>query len=436
MKIIDLTFFFCYITKAWFNYFWSFFILPYSSSKKHCFITTYSNSYLSDLYMKSIIVPENIWNDYPLDLCLHNEENEGRTEEATPTRQRKAREEEGQSFLTQELPQSMMILIGFSSIFLMSSFYYRELSKYLSKYLENSQNFNINNDNIQLLVFDNIWFFIRTILPFTGILIIVVIFFSMIQTKFLFSFKAMKINFSKITPSFKNLKEKTIFSKSQLLQAIKIIFKLIITFTIVGLFIFVYYRDFWKLSQVDIYSSFQQTNLLIYEVVTYLGFFLLVLAIPDWFIQRYQFLKKLKMTKEEVKREIKEMEGDPQIKQKQRERSRALVMKEKEMNKRVAEADVVITNPTHYACAIFYDIGRMDAPKMVAKGVNKVAFKIRKVAEDNNVPIVENKPLAKALYAKVEIDEYIPREFYKAISEIIATLDRFKEKLKRHQQTV
>ena len=144
---------------------------------------------------------------------------------------------------------------------------------------------------------------------------------------------------------------------------------------------------------------------------------LAVLALLDYFLQRYRFLQRNRMSKQEIKEEHRQTDGDPQIKAKIRqirvERSRRRMMAQ------VPEATVVITNPTHFAVALKYESGKMAAPVCVAKGVDALAFRIREVAEEHEVPIVENPPLARALYATVEIDEAVPAEHYKAVAQVI-----------------
>ena len=143
----------------------------------------------------------------------------------------------------------------------------------------------------------------------------------------------------------------------------------------------------------------------------------LIIAVGDYAWQKYSHLKKLRMTKQEVKDEYKQMEGDPLVKSKIRqirmERARQRMMEN------VPKADVVIVNPTHYAVALEYDMATMPAPKVTAKGVDTVALRIKSVAEENDVPIVENPPLARALFASTELDQTIPTEHFKAVAEVI-----------------
>jgi flagellar biosynthetic protein FlhB len=154
---------------------------------------------------------------------------------------------------------------------------------------------------------------------------------------------------------------------------------------------------------------------------------MIVIAALDYLFQRLTFVKEMRMTKHEVKDEMKQAEGDPQVKARIRrvrtERARRRMMAA------VPKADVVITNPTHFAVALEYKMAEMSAPKLVAKGVDSLARRIREIAEENDVPVVENPPLARALYATVELDEEIPTEHYKAVAEVIGYVFRLKGKL-------
>jgi flagellar biosynthetic protein FlhB len=170
---------------------------------------------------------------------------------------------------------------------------------------------------------------------------------------------------------------------------------------------------------------------IIRENVLLLVIYLLViytfLASADWWYQRWTYRKKLRMTKQEVKEEHKDTEGDPKVKSRQaslrmqRARTRMLMA--------VPKATVVVTNPTHYAVALSYEMEEMQAPVVVAKGIDFLALRIRELAETNEVPIVENPPLARALYASVEVDQAISPEHYKPVAEVIGYVMRLKKKL-------
>ncbi len=362
--------------------------------------------------------------DQPINLFLHADDDESRTEQPTEKRKRKAREEEGQVYLSNELPQSLILIGVVFFIFVFSNYYMKGFLEYLSFNFINQDFVLIDKNSMGVIIKDNILIFLQYFFPIGLLVLFLVVSLTLLQTRFFFSTKNLKFNLKKIAPTWKNFLEKTIFSRTQVINGVKIIIKLIFSTAIVAFFLYYFTRDFIYLLYNDIYFSFIKTSNYIYQVSLYLGFFLLVISYPDWLIQKSEFLRKLKMTVDEVKKENKELEGDPLIKQKQRERAKEIASKE--VIEKTSQADVVITNPTHYACAIEYNQLLMDAPRLVSKGVDHLAFRIKKIAQEKNIPIVENKPLARSLYEEVEINEYIPKEFYSALAKILAQLDKYK----------
>ena len=180
------------------------------------------------------------------------------------------------------------------------------------------------------------------------------------------------------------------------------------------------------LMQMDVAQTADETRLLIAQMFVVAIFVMGIIAGLDYMYQRYEFLKQMRMTKQEVKDELKQSDGDPlvrgRLRQIRADRARARMMAA------VPTADVVVTNPTHFAVALKYESEIMSAPKVVAKGVDEVAFRIRDLANDNDVPIVENPPLARALFAAAELDDEVPSEHYKAVAEIISYVFQLKNK--------
>ena len=167
---------------------------------------------------------------------------------------------------------------------------------------------------------------------------------------------------------------------------------------------------------------------LIVGLLTKIVILLIVLAASDYFIQFKFHQKSLRMSKQEIKDEYKQMEGDQQVKAKIKQKQRQMATQR--MMQAVGDATVVITNPTHIAIAIKYEEGKSNAPKLVAKGVDNVAIKIKDVAKENDVPIIENKPLARLMYKEVDIDSEIPQDMYQAVAEILVAIYKMKEKKK------
>lgn len=144
-----------------------------------------------------------------------------------------------------------------------------------------------------------------------------------------------------------------------------------------------------------------------FKIIIWSSVFLMALSVPDYFFQKSEFVESLKMSKQEMKEELKETMGDPHIRARMREMQREIVMKN--MIREVPKADVVVTNPTHYAVALQYDRDTMDAPSVIAKGVDSMALKIREVAKENNVELIENRPLARELYNRLEVGDMIKK---------------------------
>ncbi len=188
---------------------------------------------------------------------------------------------------------------------------------------------------------------------------------------------------------------------------------------------YVIYRDMQKilqLAELAVVQSFLASAEMVFELAMILAALLIVLAILDYWYQKFQHSKDLMMTKEQVKQEMKDMDGDPLVKQRRARVARQLAMQR--MAQAVPNADVIVTNPTHYAIALKYDKNDMQAPKVIAKGADFMALRIRQIAVLNGIPLVERKPLARALYAGVEVGQEIPQDHYAAVAEILAYVYR------------
>lgn len=215
---------------------------------------------------------------------------------------------------------------------------------------------------------------------------------------------------------------KRIFSKNGLMELFKSLFILAIVSVVSYQVIFKYAPLYPRLVLMDLRQLIYWTASISYEVFLRIAVLLIVLAIADYAFQKHRFLESLKMTKQEVKDEFKDMEGDPQIKGRIRRIQREMVRRR--MMTGVPKADVVITNPTHCAVALSYKMESMEAPQVVAKGVGYLALKIKELAQKHDIPLVENKLLAQTLYKTVEIGKYIPASLYKAVAEILAYIYR------------
>ncbi len=256
------------------------------------------------------------------------------------------------------------------------------------------------------------------------LLVLVVLFFSIaisaivigaIQTRFLFSFKPLKFDLKRINPveGFKRM-----FSLRSLFELFKSVLKMIIVGYVAYSVIKPKFASFALYSDMETADSMKIVFNLAYEVMFKCSIALLVLAIVDYFYQRWEFEKSLRMTKQELKEEYREVEGSPEVKRRQREIMARLARGR--MLQQVPQADVVITNPTHIAVAIKYDSAEMEAPVVVAKGADEVAHKIVEIARQNGVPIVQNPEVARQLYRMIDVGEQIPPGLYHAVAEILA----------------
>jgi len=217
-----------------------------------------------------------------------------------------------------------------------------------------------------------------------------------------------------------------IFSKNGAVELVKSL-ALVIVITYLSYQVIMQHLQLYpRLVLMDAKQLLYWTASICYQVCIRVCIFLAILALADFAFQKYRFLEQLKMTKQEVKDEFKEMEGDPftrgRIRRIQRETAR------KRMMSAVPHADVVITNPTHYAVALSYKLEEMDAPRVVAKGVGFLAIKIKELAQKHDIPTVENRTLAQTLYKNVEIGASIPVTLYKAVAEILAYIYKTRNK--------
>jgi len=246
------------------------------------------------------------------------------------------------------------------------------------------------------------------------------------QNQLAFSITPITPELSRISP-MSGLKR--LFSLRSLIEFIKGIIKIVVVGVAVYLVVKPSFPRLRQLPETDfagILDFIRDEAIAIMIAVCIIMFFV---ALTDYMYQRYEFIKGLRMSKQEIKDEYKQQEGDPIVKQ--RLRSLRMERARKRMMANVPSADVVITNPTHYAVALKYEQGVMGAPRLVAKGLDNIAMRIRELAKENDIPIVENPPLAQALYQAVEIDEEIPFQYYKAVAEIIGYVYRLKGKLRR-----
>ncbi|RUM89007.1 MAG: flagellar biosynthesis protein FlhB [Thermodesulfatator sp.] len=343
-----------------------------------------------------------------------------RTEQATPKRRREAREK-GQVAKSKELASVAVLLSSLFTLYWGSSFFMTRLCSDVSYYLSHLASLNISINSLQSVALLGMKQFFILMAPLFAVITFIALLSNYLQVGTLFTWEPLIPRLSKINPmeGFKRL-----FSLQSLVEFIKSLFKLAIVTWIAWSTV----RD-----QLELLPPLlDQTP---YQIIAYLGtvsfkifwkscLAMILLSVLDYMYQRWEFERNLKMTKQEVKEEFKQTEGDPQVKSRIRSIQRELARKR--MMQEVPEADVVITNPTHLAVALKYEAGKMEAPSVVAKGAGIIAEKIKEIARDNGIPIVENKPVAQSIFKLVEIGQTIPENLFQAVAEIFAYVYRLK----------
>jgi flagellar biosynthetic protein FlhB len=256
-------------------------------------------------------------------------------------------------------------------------------------------------------------------------LFILVIVLALVSNWFQFGFLTIPLKFDlqKLDP-IKGLKN--IFGFKKLIEALKLFAKLILIMMIMVFLFMITYQDFLAMMNQETSSTIETMLKLTFYFLSAILFIIIIFAIIDLYFTRHYYMKSLRMSKQEIKDEFKNMEGDPLVKG--RIRRIQMQMAQKRMMSSVPDADVVITNPTHYAVALKYDNKINSAPKIVAKGIDFLALRIKDIAKENNVPIIENPALARSLYDQIEIDREIPSEFYKAMAEVFSYVYELKRK--------
>jgi len=251
--------------------------------------------------------------------------------------------------------------------------------------------------------------------PFFLIMTVVAVVINLVQVGFLFVLKPITPSFEKISPL---AGVKRLFSLRSLMRLAMSLLKV----TIIGFVAYLTIKSFMPeligLAGLSFVEVVGYGSGLVFKLGLRMALVLLILAIIDYAYQKFQTIKDLRMSKEEVKEELKRMEGDPLMRQRRRAVARQLAAQR--MSQAVPKADVVITNPTELAIALRYDPKEMVAPKVVARGAGFIAQKIREIALENNVPIMERKPLAQAIYKSCEVGDYVPQELYRAVAEVLA----------------
>jgi flagellar biosynthetic protein FlhB len=344
------------------------------------------------------------------------------TEKATPKRLEEAREK-GQVAKSREVASALIMVACLMYFYFDASGIVSRLREMMKGSFRGLYRTDLTTDAIQSLMIDLTIKVSVMILPLLLTLLAAGLLANIIQVGLLFSAESLQPKLSKVSP-LKGLKN--MFSLKSIVELLKNIFKI----TLVGFIAYVTIKnealDVSPLMEQDVWTILAYMGGISFKILMATCWVLIVLAILDYLYQHWEHGRNLKMSKQAIKDENKNSEGDPLIKARIRRLQRDMAMRR--MMTKVPTADVVITNPTHLAVALKYDPARMSAPVVVAKGANLIAERIKEIARENGIAVVENKPLAQVLYKMVDIMEAIPDNLYQAVAEILAYVYGLKRK--------
>jgi flagellar biosynthetic protein FlhB len=346
-----------------------------------------------------------------------------KTEKATPRKRQKAREE-GQVAKSQEVSAALILL----AIFLVLLFMGKDIGERLYQFFKSFYNsyllMNLTQETTAKLMQEITYQAVMIVWPIFLITVFIGFFSNYIQFGLLFTTKPLACKLDKLDP-IKGAKR--IFSMQAVVNLIKSLLKVTFIGTAVWLVLWNGKDSLLALATKSVGDMLSVVGKLTLQMGFTVAVLLIIIAILDYMYQRFQHEKQLRMSKQDIKDEYKMMEGDPQIKGKIKQKQREMAMRR--MMQEVPNADVVITNPTHFAVAIKYDGTTMQAPTVIAKGQDFVALKIKEIAGQNEIVTVENKPLARMLFAQVEIGQQIPEDLFQAVAEILAYVYKLKGKI-------
>ena len=336
-----------------------------------------------------------------------------KTEEPTPKKIEDAKKE-GNVPKSQDLVSFITLIVAIGATFALFMFMshrifnlYHYYSSLMGKEITKELVFQIGLHSLKELVL--------IVIPLSLTVAISGVVANVMQFGFIFTTKPLEPNFSKIDPikGFGKL-----FSLKKLLDGLKTTLKVAVVFVVAFYFLVDFTKELQSAVLFDLKSQFMWLLDKAMVLIAVMIILFLVFAVIDLMLVRYQYFKDLRMSKQEIKDEYKQMEGDPQVKA--RIKKLQMEMAQKRMMNDIPSADVVITNPTHYAVALRYDKEKENAPRVIAKGMDHLALKIKEIAREHMIQVVENPPLARELYKSCEIDDTIPETLFKAVAEVLA----------------
>jgi flagellar biosynthetic protein FlhB len=355
---------------------------------------------------------------------LSDEDKDSKTEEPSQYRLDQSREK-GEVASSKELTTVILLTVSITTLVLSSFYMYEVFSKYIEWLFKLDPNKVYEAKMLTHVLEETGIVMLKMVGPLFLASLVAGILAQLFQIGFIFAPDQISFKPEKLNP-LNGLKR--IFSMKSVVEALKGMLKFIIVISITYLVLRNQMNFFIGFLHSELTQILSIGQLFLVKLIAFIILGLSVLAILDFAYEKYSYHKKMMMTKKEMKDELKEKDGNPEIKQKikniQREMSRKRMMKD------LPKADVIITNPTHLSVAIRYNPQTMIAPVVIGKGADLVALKIREIAKFHNIPIVENIPLARALYANVKIGEAVPRDLYKMVAQVLAYVFKLKKKQK------
>ena len=350
---------------------------------------------------------------------------DSKTEKATPKKRRDERKE-GNIFQSTDVVNVVFIFVAFYFLGFFFSNSYEAIANNFKQSIQQIATINeVTAEIVGSLAIEGAIVIAKCVLPLGLICASTSIVLHGVQTRFLFVGKLLKPQFNRLSP-LEGIKK--IFSMRNVVELLKNIAKLVILISILYSMLHSMLIGVIRTTDMDIITSIKYMFELSMDIIFRITLVFAVVAGADYLFQRYDYEKRIRMSKQDIKEEFKQMEGNPEIKGKIRENQRR--MAQQRMMQAVPNADVIIRNPTHFAVALGYDSEKHQAPVVLAKGQDELALRIVAVGEEHDVTVIENKPLARGLYSSTEINQEIPTEYYSAIAEILVYAFKLKHKMR------
>lgn len=359
-------------------------------------------------------------------MAKENENGEEKTEDPTSKRMSKARQE-GNLPQSQEVNTAAILAIAFIVLYSYGAHIKNQLAYIMQMIITNAFRVELSTETVRSYFYSGSLSLIGLLMPFLGAIALTGVLVNIGQHGWNFSTKALEPKFDKIFKIVDGIKNK-FFNIQTLVNLLKSILKIALCGLVGYLTVIGSLDRFHEIAGLTLSQLIEFTAEIVLTVVIRMLSMLMVIAAADWIFTKWKYKSDLKMTKQEVKDERKNADMSPEVKKKLMQRRVDMFLRN--MRKEVPKADVVITNPIHVAVALKYDPGKAQAPIVVAKGLRLVADKIKALANEYEIPIVENPPLARSIYKNVEIGNMIPEDYFKAVAEVLAYVYRLKEEQK------